>query len=596
MKKKNLSVIMLLIFMIFLLRPVFSIAGVDDAITYLKAQAQDSWITQALAAAGETTIANDHLKSVSGTLATDYAKAILAVATIGEDPAAFGNIDYVAKLKTYYANNQMGDDGLINDDMWSILALASIGEGASNEALKAKDFILDNQNADGGWGYSVGGDSDTNDTAAAIISLLEAGVSETDAVIINAVSFLRSVQNADGGFGWTQGSNSDSGSDAWVICALNKLSVQPASWEKNGHNPVSHLESLQDTDGGYWWVAPGASDYNNKAMTTYAVIALSGKSFPVAYYLGDSLPAPGEYRLRVEGELSAICDISIYGDNALDLLINAADECAYTYNIEDTSYGPYLNQINNEAAEGMNGWLYFVNSVSPTVGSADYDLSEGDEVLFYYGEWGWSPVRLVIDKEIIDSGQSVNAAAEYFQDSQWKALEGAVIKGGSENYIADSAGTVIITLPDGFYSLYAEKDGFVRSNTEDLTVGDGIAQNISMTIEIEQGAIPNVASESLIFEVSPGQLDFGKTQPGQASVQTVILSNSGTVSLDITALVNGDQVFIDNTKINNNPWNQYQENLEGSANKETEVNVAIPENYTGSGVKIGELIFWAMPK
>ncbi len=595
MKKKNLNVIASLILTVFLLSPVFLIAGTNDAVTYLKAQDQDPWITQALIAAGETTVANDHLKSVSGILATDYAKTILAVAAIGENPATFGNIDYIAKLKTYYSNNQMGSDGLINDDIWSILALASVGEKASNEAVKAKDFILTNQNTDGGWGYNVGGDSDTNDTASAIFSLLEAGVSKTDTAITNAVSFLQSAQNEDGGFGWIAGSDSDSGSDAWVICALNKLSIQPASWDKNGNNPVSHLESLQDTDGGYWWVAPGTSDYNSKNMTAYALIALSGKSFPVDYYSGNS-SATGEYGLRIEGALNTICDVSVSGENALDLLINAADECGYTYNIENTSYGLYLNQINNEAATGTKGWLYFVNSVSPTVGAADYDLSEGDEVLFYYGEWGWKPVRLAIDKKTIESGQSANVVVKYFQDSEWKALDGAIIKGGSENYVTNSSGIVVIAPLDGFYSLYVEKDGFVRSNTETLTVGNGIAQNIKMTVEIEQGTKPNVAGESLIFEVSPAQLDFGKMQPGQISAQTLILSNSGTVNLDITADVTGNQMFIDNTKIDNNTWGQYLERLDGGADKEAEVSIKIPESYTGSGVKIGELIFWAMPK
>ncbi len=256
-------------------------ADISKSVIYLESQPQDPWITQALIAVGVNNPPTSHLTQVSGNLATDYAKTILALASAGENPKTFGNIDYVQKLKTYFNNNQMGDAGLINDDMWSILALSSVKEINSAEIAAAKNFILFNQNTDGGWGYAVGGDSDTNDTATAIMALIETGVNASNSVIVNAVSYLHSAQNADGGFSWLIGGDSDSGSDAWVISALYKIGQNPALWDKNGNNPIAHLESLEDIDGGFWWVKPGTSDFNNKAMTAYAVIALAGKSFPL---------------------------------------------------------------------------------------------------------------------------------------------------------------------------------------------------------------------------------------------------------------------------------------------------------------------------
>jgi hypothetical protein len=278
-----------------LFQPKITKAGALEAVNYLNTQPQDAWITQALVASGATDAPVDHLESVAETSypTTDYAKAILALAAVGENPTSFGNTDYVAKLKSYYDGNQMGDVGLVNDDIWSILSLASVYQADSAEAVAAKNFLLANQNADGGWGYAVGGDSDTNDTAAAIMALTEAGVSSADMAIANAINYFQSLQNDDGGFPYNPvwGSDSDSGSDAWVISALYKIGQNPTAWDKGGNNPVTHLESLQDTDGGYWWV--GVSDWNNKAMTPYAVIALSGKSFPVAYYeIPQPTPAP----------------------------------------------------------------------------------------------------------------------------------------------------------------------------------------------------------------------------------------------------------------------------------------------------------------
>ena len=217
-------------------------------------------------------------------------------------------------MKTYFNGSQMGDATLLNDDTWSILALASIKQAESLEAAVAKDFLLANQNADGGWGYQVGGSSDSNDTAAAIMALMEAGAGADSEAINRAVAFLHTLQNDDGGFindpAW--GTTSDSGSDGWVISAIYKIGQQPANWIKNGNNPLTHLQSLQDSaDGGFWWVDPSGSPvFNNKAMSAFAVIALAGKSFPIGYY---EIPKPTT-RLTVNKSalnLSQTTDISV---------------------------------------------------------------------------------------------------------------------------------------------------------------------------------------------------------------------------------------------------------------------------------------------
>jgi hypothetical protein len=297
MKKKFISLAALLAAIVMCLPNAVS-AGTTEAVSYLKSQTPDAWITQALIAAGETNVSTNHLTSVTEggfNPTNDYAKTILALAAAGKDPTTFGKIDYVAKLKTYYNNNQMGDATLLNDDIWSLLAFASIKKVNSAEALAAKNFLLSHQNTDGGWGYDLNGGSNTNDTAAAIMALVESNVSANDAVIAKALVYLKSLQNTDGGFPYNPawGTDSDSGSDAWIICALRKIGQDPASWtisdaDGNTHNPLTNLQSLQDVDGGFWWIA-GASEWNNKSMTPYAVVALTDKSYPVGYY---EIPQP----------------------------------------------------------------------------------------------------------------------------------------------------------------------------------------------------------------------------------------------------------------------------------------------------------------
>ncbi|MCX6796245.1 MAG: DUF4430 domain-containing protein, partial [Candidatus Falkowbacteria bacterium] len=560
---------------------------------YLKAQTPDPWITQALVATGETNYSVDHLKTVNGSLATDYAKTILAVAAAGQNPATFGNIDYVVKLKTYFNSNQFGDTSLLNDDAWAILALAAVGEKNSTEVIAAKNYLLANQNADGGWGYGTGGASDTNDTAAIIIALLEAGVNSSDASITKAVNYLKNLQNSDGGFGWQAGSGSDSGSDAWIIAAINKLGQNPADWQKDGKNPADHLWSLQDSDGGFWWVAPGTSDFNNKAMTAYAVIALAGKSFPVGYYANGTGSA-GDNHVRIEGKNNTICDTYVTADTALAVIEKAAAKCNFTFTIENTSYGLYLKQVGDDAAAGASGWLYLVNFVAPAVGAADYQLKTGDEVLWYFGDWGWQPTKISVSKNYLSSGEKLIINVKYFNGQDWLALENAKIIGCSQEPTTNNSGQAEINLPDGVYSLFAEKNNYVRSNKETVSVGSGLSQNVNLSVEITQGL--SVAGEAIIFSVSPNKLDFGKMKPGEAKSSSINLANQGTINLAVKATVSGDDLFTGNTKINDQGVSVFTKDLATNEIFAATTTLTIPAGYLGSGVKNGELIFWAQAK
>jgi hypothetical protein len=324
-------------------------------------------------------------------------------------------------------------------------------------------------------------------------------------------------------------------------------------------------------------------------MTAYAVIALSAKTFPVGYYSNQS----GDYHLRIEGQNGNICDTYIDGVTALDAVKNASSKCNYSYAIAESSFGAYLSKINNEEAAGMSGWMYFVNDLSPMVGAGDYALGAGDKILWYYGEWGWQPTRLSVNNNHPNSGGSVTAKAEYFNGQSWLNLEGATIKGSGQDYSTNGAGEATIILPDGYYVFYTEKNNFVRSNKEAVTIGDAISQNINLTVEVEQGSGTQVAGEAIIFEVTPDNINFGKINPGSAGAQALNIVNSGTVNLKVLASITGNSLFTDNLKLDNNKCSDYSSSLAVNETKEVQANLSIPANYLQSGVKTGELIFWA---
>ncbi len=63
----------------------------------------------------------------------------------------------------------------------------------------------------------------------------------------------------------------------------------------------------------------------------------------------------------------------------------------------------------------------------------------------------------------------------------------------------------------------------------------------------------------------------------------------------LTSFVSGDSIFVDNIKIDSETWLVFEEDLVSGENKDASVELLVPEAYLGSGVKTGELIFWAKP-
>jgi len=572
------TLIGLLILPIFPTLPIQA-ESIQTAIEYLKTQTPDPWITMALVSAGETDLNLNHLKEVTGNLATDYEKTILALTAAGKNPRTFGNIDFVAKLKSFYQSNQIGSPDLLNDDFWGILALVSAGEIPGSQIIQdSKNFILVNQNPDGGWSYAVGGNSDTNDTAAAITALLEAGLKKDDPVITKAIDYLKSSQNEDGGFPYTSGSESDSGSDSWIISAIYKLGQNPEDWQKEGKDPVSHLKSLQRDDGSFKWIA--SEDKGYPILTAYAVIALTQNYYPINRL----------HHLRIEGENNNICDAYIKAKTAMDIVENGSTICGYTYFIEQTSWGPYLKKINDEEAHDFIGWLYFVNYQLPMVGAADYILEPGDEVLWYFGEWGWKPTRLTLASQQVDPGNNLEAKVEYFEDSLWKSLAEATIYVNSQTFTTDSDGEADLVINEpGIYKVYAEKSGFVRSNQLKLAVGQGVSQSVDLKVEIVSPVIPEIA-----FSIDKNQIDFGKLAPGAQESSQLLITNTGNVRIYLEGTVSGAQIFRENIKLDNLAWPDFSAIINTGSNKNVLVGLIIPSHWTDFGIKEGNLTFWAI--
>lgn len=568
----------------------------NKAQVYLTQHADNPWSVIGLVAMGQIPSSASFLTTVSGNNAIDYEAPILAITAMGQNPRTFGSTDYVSVLKDFHKENQIGDATTINDDIFGILALISAGEEAGDPTIAdAKNFILTHQNNNGGWGFTLTSDPDTNITSSAIVALVAAGVSGSDPRIQNALSFLQNTQNDDGGFPYSPGTGSDSSSTAWVLWALNSLNIAPASWTKSSNTPISFLESNQ-ADTGYFKFQSKSSEDNFSAVTTaYAVIALQGKSLPIRIVSGDNSASQKKFSFRIEGSGQTVCSDKVAASTALDVVKNAKDICDYTYDIKDSNFGQYLNEINNDIASGMTGWMYLVNYIAPNVGAADYKLQDNDFVLWYFGEFGWQVMKLNLSSQKVDSGKSVTVTVEWFNNNSWSPLSGATIHFGSDVATTDANGQANIFPKDGFYKVFAEKQGYIRSNSVSLEVGQASTSVVSLSVNIDKANKPPEDHDAVSFTVTPNSLDFGKLSPGASSSKDLVINNTGTTGIHVETIVGGDDVFTQGLKLNDVSWQNFKTDISKGTNQNMSISLSIPQDYSGEGgAKSGELTVWAM--
>ncbi len=331
--KKTVFLIIILLFLA--VKTVLADAVIDNGINFLKSKQDASgqitggstgdaspWATIAFSANGidiatvnnPTNSLNDYLLNHPPTAPTssamEWEKWILAITASGQDPYNFGTINYVTTLEssTYYNNNQIGDTFSVNDDWFGVLALISSGAANSDPVLtNSLAFVLNHQNTDGGYGYSITAGSDSNDTAAAIQALVAAknyGVNtngvDIDEKINKAETYLLSAQAQTGGFlydrnPWTTGPDSDS--TTWALMALNVLGMQSSDQANNARTWLFSQQST--TDGGF--TACNQWDPNtyactgygsNSTTTSHALIALAGKGWLLKIFTPSGSPTP----------------------------------------------------------------------------------------------------------------------------------------------------------------------------------------------------------------------------------------------------------------------------------------------------------------
>ena len=218
-----------------------------------------SWAVLGLRAAGaEAPGSLDYLHAQEGSLtsATDVALVALAEQALGDrNDALLGRL--VAT-----PSGQIGET--LNSTCWAVLAL-----GRSPAATTR--FVLAHQAKSGGFAWALGGQPDSNDTAAALEALRVAHV--RGAPVIRALRFLRTFQNPDGGFELTHGRGSDAQSTAWAIQGFVAAGTAPP------RSAFAYLARLKRPDGSYRYSARYVT--TPVWVTSQVLAALAKKPFPL---------------------------------------------------------------------------------------------------------------------------------------------------------------------------------------------------------------------------------------------------------------------------------------------------------------------------
>lgn len=227
-------------------------------------------------------------------LPTDSARTVLSAIAGGLQPSRIAaGRDYVSRLAFWWSGDQIGYRGLLNDDIFGILALDHAGAPLELLATLAEKVRAE-QLPDGGWHWrsSTGGDplpasvsADTDMTAAAVGALCAAGASPTEDPAVRRGLDLIKDRQAGGSGGFSTGlsaTGTNTNTTAWVASGLTRCGLDPQGPEwttADGRTPFDFLLAMQNDDGSFRYMPANSPGSANLMASYQAVSPLGGNDW-----------------------------------------------------------------------------------------------------------------------------------------------------------------------------------------------------------------------------------------------------------------------------------------------------------------------------
>jgi hypothetical protein len=238
-------------------------------------------VSATVAAGAPTKTRNRFIDSVeSGALdyaqtAGQNAKVILAAVAAKRNPQCFGptgaKTDFYNQLMSNYKDGRFGSTSF--DQALSMLALKAARRPIPKAAVK----FVKNARGSHGWNFAMSNSKgdDVESTALQIEALRAAGVSKKDKALSSAYKWITLQRNSDSGYNPdTPQGETQANTTAYAIRAADALG-------KDNSKAKRALRALQQKNGSFR-SSPGAAGDFAGIATSDAVIALSGKRYPVA--------------------------------------------------------------------------------------------------------------------------------------------------------------------------------------------------------------------------------------------------------------------------------------------------------------------------
>ena len=339
--------------------------------------------------------------------AGDLAKYIISLKALGYDAShiacGFQNIDLTARLRKMADEKSGGVDSIYTAPYVLIALQQDEAYAAAETTDQVVSYILEQQFADGGFGYSYGGEETVDlDAISPVVSALSKYYG-SDEKIKTAVdkalaAALQEENRGDSGAIVRYGSDNAS-STGLLLCALASVGRSYQDYKvSDTYTMADGLMGLLNAEKNGFLFQGNASVFATEQGFRGLLSALNSKN--QAYRIYDFSAAGSEsaevtefqvsFELKTDTEIwipETIADAKP-GDTVKDVFLKVVQEAGLSQKGAENGYVSAITKDGYTLKEfdkgRWSGWMYSVNGVEPDVGLADYRLLPGDSIRWYY--------------------------------------------------------------------------------------------------------------------------------------------------------------------------------------------------------------------
>ncbi len=508
---------------------IMDVAAYEDynssAVNITSDAAKQTYINYAIS------VVEDYTRGTSSADA-EYAKAILALQSIGIDPQTLFTVNSSASISAVNELKNTSTNNVYNAP-YILHAYRQGNYNVSAATIQGLFNLIENsKGANCLFGYTWGGVTyDSCDAAGMVLAAITPyaddyndpyGVkAQAQALQSEITTALSGAQDA------TTGSFGDANTDAMVIIGLVACGINPDTddlFVKNGNSLLSALLSYTNaTDDGFLYYGSEnelATEQGFRALIAAANIMSSEEAYNI-YDFSANILTPGRaagvggaqtpstpvsttniivsfsLQGRLGGPWISGYALTISSDATVyNVITQVFGDLGYTY---VSTVGGYLKSVTTPTGVSLgefdygpnSGWLYKVNGILPQVGLAEYTLTDGDIVLLYYTE-DWTLEEAVVsftdksktkkEDELIDAPVFTDIKEGHWaEESVYYLGAKGIVNGKTENTFAPAEAVTKTQLLTMFariskeeivdiQELFADMDLTSQITREDLAV------------------------------------------------------------------------------------------------------------------------------